>query len=262
MAQLIFLLSETSTTALYPAHPPIHWVSGSLSPWVKQAGFKLTNDFHLVLQFKKSWSYTSNLPLRVQGRIYLTRYYQFMRNTTNRWCQGLQRRRDILHSLLNTEWIGEWGGLGHKASRRHGLAHSTNWFSALWSRGPYSRQQREMGGRRLSQRPASHWPPEHRTTSRVPHLPSLNHPHEVTNLEVPQHAAFSIPPIRLLSYTQIYPSTPCSETQSLSTSRVRPLGLFQLQGKISVHLGSCMFLLQQYTWQSTAFTGALAIPHM
>jgi hypothetical protein len=63
----IFLFTTGSRTALGPTQPPIQWVTGALSLWVKRWGREADHSPPSSAEVKNGWSYTSTLPIRFQG---------------------------------------------------------------------------------------------------------------------------------------------------------------------------------------------------
>jgi hypothetical protein len=61
----IFLFTS-STLALGPTQPPLHWVPGALSPGVKQPGREVDNSPPTSAEIKKMWIYTCT-PIRLNG---------------------------------------------------------------------------------------------------------------------------------------------------------------------------------------------------
>jgi hypothetical protein len=58
----IFLFSTSSRSALEPTQPPIQWVTGALSPWIKREGREADNSSPVSTEVKKMWIYTYTPP--------------------------------------------------------------------------------------------------------------------------------------------------------------------------------------------------------
>jgi hypothetical protein len=63
----IFLFTTASRPALGPTQPPIQWVSGFISPGVKQPGREADHSPRSSAEVKYSWSFTSTPPIRLHG---------------------------------------------------------------------------------------------------------------------------------------------------------------------------------------------------
>jgi len=64
MAMMGFhLLSTTSRPAPGPTQPPLQWVQGALTPWIKQPGYEADHLPPSSAKVKNVWSYTSIPPL-------------------------------------------------------------------------------------------------------------------------------------------------------------------------------------------------------
>jgi hypothetical protein len=63
----IFLFTTASRTALEPTQPPIQWVPATVSLGVKQPERDADHSPPSSSEVKNAWSYTSTLPIRLQG---------------------------------------------------------------------------------------------------------------------------------------------------------------------------------------------------
>jgi hypothetical protein len=63
-----FNFSTSSRPALWSIQPPIYWVPGALSPWVKRQGREVDKSPTISSEVKKPWTYTSAPPpIRLHG---------------------------------------------------------------------------------------------------------------------------------------------------------------------------------------------------
>jgi hypothetical protein len=63
----IFLFTTASRPALGPTQPPIQWVPGALSLWVRRPGREADQSPPPSAEVKNGWSYTSTPPIRLHG---------------------------------------------------------------------------------------------------------------------------------------------------------------------------------------------------
>jgi hypothetical protein len=63
----IFLFTIVSRKVLGPNQPPIQWVPGALSLWVKRPGREADHSLPSSAEVKNAWSYTSTPPIRLHG---------------------------------------------------------------------------------------------------------------------------------------------------------------------------------------------------
>jgi hypothetical protein len=74
----IFLFTAESRTALGSTQPPIQWVPGALSLWVKRPGREADHSRLSSAEVKNAWSCTSTPPVRLHGEMLTRRLDQTM----------------------------------------------------------------------------------------------------------------------------------------------------------------------------------------